>query len=91
MTIIGGGFLGSELACSLAHRATENGKKGMPNGKITQLTPETGKESYLISFLLKFLVLTGNISKVLPEYLSKWATERVRDGNISNFSFIKQN
>ncbi|CAF1544433.1 unnamed protein product [Adineta ricciae] len=62
VTIIGGGFLGSELACSLAHRATENGKRGNPNGKITQLMPEA-----------------GNISKVLPEYLSKWATERVRD------------
>lgn len=24
----------------------------------------------------------GNISKVLPEYLSKWASERVREGMI---------
>ena len=51
VTIVGGGFLGSELACSLAHRATENGKKGKPSGKITQLMPEAGKESCLISFL----------------------------------------
>ncbi|UJR30224.1 hypothetical protein I4U23_017762 [Adineta vaga] len=62
VTIVGGGFLGSELACALAHRAKENSKNGKPGGKVTQLMPET-----------------GNISKVLPEYLSKWATERVRE------------
>ncbi|CAF3560149.1 unnamed protein product [Adineta steineri] len=62
VTIVGGGFLGSELACALAHRSKKNGENGKPSGKVTQLMPET-----------------GNISKVLPEYLSKWATERVRD------------
>ncbi len=68
VTIVGGGFLGSELACALAHRAKENAQNGKPGGKITQLMPET-----------------GNISKVLPEYLSKWATERVREGNIFHY------
>lgn len=62
IAIVGGGFLGSELACALAHRAKERIKNGKPSGKIIQLMPEK-----------------GNISKVLPEYLSKWATERVRD------------
>ena len=76
MTIVGGGFLGSELACALAYRAKANGQNGKPSEKITQLMPETGK-----LILLEFSVIwLGNISKVLPEYLSKWATERVREG-----------
>jgi programmed cell death 8 (apoptosis-inducing factor) len=62
VAIVGGGFLGSELACALAHRSKERTQNGKPGGKIIQLMPET-----------------GNISKVLPEYLSKWATDRVRD------------
>ncbi|CAF3566613.1 unnamed protein product [Rotaria socialis] len=62
VAIVGGGFLGSELACALAHRANQRAKEGKPSGKIVQLMPEN-----------------GNISKVLPEYLSKWATDRIRD------------
>ncbi|CAF0999015.1 unnamed protein product [Rotaria magnacalcarata] len=62
VAIVGGGFLGSELACALAHRANQHAKEGKPSGKIVQLMPEN-----------------GNISKVLPEYLSKWATDRIRD------------
>ncbi len=42
MAIVGGGFLGSELACSLAHRTKESAANGKPSGKITQLMPETG-------------------------------------------------
>ncbi|CAF1015507.1 unnamed protein product [Rotaria sp. Silwood1] len=61
VAIVGGGFLGSELACALAYRSKENGKNGKPSGKVIQLMPEA-----------------GSISKVLPEYLSKWASERVR-------------
>jgi NADH dehydrogenase FAD-containing subunit len=44
VTIVGGGFLGSELACALAHRAKENSEKGKPSGKVTQLMPEAGRE-----------------------------------------------
>ncbi|CAF2635583.1 unnamed protein product [Rotaria sp. Silwood2] len=62
IAIVGGGFLGSELACALGYRAKEHAQNGKPSGKVVQLMPEK-----------------GNISKVLPEYLSKWATERVRD------------
>ncbi|CAF0868345.1 unnamed protein product [Rotaria sordida] len=62
VAIVGGGFLGSELACSLAYRSKDNGKNGKPSGKITQLMPEA-----------------GSISKVLPEYLSKWTSDRVRE------------
>ncbi|KAF7997422.1 hypothetical protein HCN44_005993 [Aphidius gifuensis] len=53
IVIIGGGFLGSELACSIA-RNFENTKK-----KIYQIY----KEKYIMS-------------QILPEYLSKWATEK---------------
>jgi hypothetical protein len=44
--------------------------------------PETGKRKYENLVFLNSFLLLGNISKVLPEYLSKWATERVRDGII---------
>lgn len=54
VVIVGGGFLGSELACAL-------GKKGKSSGlSVTQIFPES-----------------GNMGKVLPEYLSHWTTEKV--------------
>ncbi|XP_018085131.1 apoptosis-inducing factor 1, mitochondrial isoform X2 [Xenopus laevis] len=58
ITIIGGGFLGSELACAL-------GRKGRQTGlEVIQMFPES-----------------GNMGKVLPEYLSHWTTEKVgREG-----------
>ncbi|CAM4854142.1 unnamed protein product [Rotaria socialis] len=62
VAIVGGGFLGSEIACALAHRSKENAKNGKPSGKIIQLMPDK-----------------GNISKVLPEYLSRWASDHVRE------------
>ncbi|CAF5097097.1 unnamed protein product, partial [Rotaria sp. Silwood1] len=40
VAIVGGGFLGSELACALAYRSKENSKNGKPSGKVTQLMPE---------------------------------------------------
>lgn len=55
IAIVGNGFLGSELACALAHY----GKDGKL--KVHQLFHES-----------------GNMSKVLPSYLSEWTTERVR-------------
>jgi NADH dehydrogenase FAD-containing subunit len=42
VVIVGGGFLGSELACALANRAKTIAENGKPSGKITQLMPETG-------------------------------------------------
>lgn len=55
VAVIGGGFLGSELACALA-------KYGRTTGlKVFQVFHES-----------------GNMDKVLPEYLSKWTTEQVR-------------
>lgn len=54
VTIIGNGFLGSELSCSLAAYSKDK------YVKINQIYPES-----------------GNMSKVLPEYLSKWTTQKV--------------
>lgn len=54
IAIIGNGFLGSELACSLARFGQEKGLK------VYQVFHED-----------------GNMSKVLPEYLSRWTTERI--------------
>lgn len=60
IAIIGGGFLGSELACALA-------KYGEPkNLKVHQIFHEK-----------------GNMGKVLPEFLSKWTTERVREEGVN--------
>lgn len=54
IVIIGGGFLGSELACALA-------KKGGNQLQVTQVFRES-----------------GNMGKILPEYLSSWTTAKVR-------------
>uniref|UniRef100_A0A034WNU7 Putative apoptosis-inducing factor 1, mitochondrial n=1 Tax=Bactrocera dorsalis TaxID=27457 RepID=A0A034WNU7_BACDO len=54
ITIVGNGFTGSELACSLANYAKDK------KVKIYQIFPES-----------------GNMSKVLPTYLSNWTTAKV--------------
>ncbi|XP_031636825.1 apoptosis-inducing factor 1, mitochondrial-like [Contarinia nasturtii] len=59
VAIIGGGFLGSELACALA-KYGEN-----KNLKVHQVFHEK-----------------GNMGKVLPEFLSEWTTERVREEGV---------
>ncbi|XP_074064553.1 apoptosis-inducing factor 1, mitochondrial [Macrotis lagotis] len=59
ITIIGGGFLGSELACALARKARTLGTE------VIQLFPEK-----------------GNMGKILPEYLSNWTTEKVRQEGV---------
>lgn len=55
ITVIGGGFMGSELACALGHKGSKSGFK------VRQIFPES-----------------GNMGRVLPEYLTKWTTEKVR-------------
>lgn len=63
IAIIGGGFLGSELACSL-------GKLGEEKGfKVSQIFKES-----------------GNMGKVLPEYLSEWTTKKVKQENVNIIS-----
>jgi hypothetical protein len=51
---VGGGFLGSELACALAHRTKEGAQNGKPSGKIIQLMPEKGNEIKYIDSILYF-------------------------------------
>lgn len=60
VAIIGGGFLGSELAVALGSKAKKN------NGKVYQIFPEK-----------------GNMGRVLPEYLSNWTMEKVRNENVN--------
>lgn len=63
ITIIGNGFVGSELACSLANYKTRR------ESKIFQVFPEA-----------------GIMSKVLPDYLSKWTMHKVRGQGVCVFS-----
>lgn len=56
VAIVGNGFLGSELACALAHY----GKDGKL--KVYQVFHES-----------------GNMAKVLPDYLSRWTTGRIKE------------
>nr|XP_032811472.1 apoptosis-inducing factor 1, mitochondrial isoform X1 [Petromyzon marinus] len=58
IAIVGGGFLGSELACALGRKV----KDGL---EVIQLYPEK-----------------GNMGKVLPEYLSNWTTQKVRNEGV---------
>uniref|UniRef100_A0A131YZJ1 Programmed cell death 8 (Apoptosis-inducing factor) n=1 Tax=Rhipicephalus appendiculatus TaxID=34631 RepID=A0A131YZJ1_RHIAP len=59
VVIVGGGFLGSELACAL-------GRRGMKTGlTVYQVFSEK-----------------GCMGRVLPEYLSRWTTEKVRDEGV---------
>uniref|UniRef100_A0A182P4V7 FAD/NAD(P)-binding domain-containing protein n=1 Tax=Anopheles epiroticus TaxID=199890 RepID=A0A182P4V7_9DIPT len=61
VAIVGGGFLGSELACALS-KSEQTRKKKV---EVFQLFHEG-----------------GNMAKVLPEYLSTWTTERLREEGV---------
>ncbi|KAM4663211.1 apoptosis-inducing factor 1, mitochondrial isoform 2-T2 [Discoglossus pictus] len=63
ITIIGGGFLGSELACALGRRGRQS------ELEVIQMFPES-----------------GNMGKVLPEYLSHWTTDKVRREGVNVLS-----
>ncbi|XP_076808808.1 apoptosis-inducing factor 1, mitochondrial-like isoform X1 [Clavelina lepadiformis] len=69
VTVIGGGFMGSEIACALGHKGQKNGFQ------VNQVFPES-----------------GNMGLVLPEYLTKWTTEKVkREGvNVVTESSVNQ-
>lgn len=60
VAVIGGGFLGSELACALAYFGRER------KLKVNQIFHEN-----------------GNMGKILPEYLSKWTSERVKEEGVN--------
>eukprot|EP00794_Sanderia_malayensis_P010892 gene10892-12048_t len=59
VTVIGGGFLGSELACALAAKSKKSGMT------VSQVFHED-----------------GNMGKVLPKYLSEWATRKVQSEGV---------
>lgn len=63
ITIIGNGFVGSELACSLANYKTRR------ESRIFQVFPES-----------------GIMSKVLPDYLSKWTMHKVQRQGVCVYS-----
>lgn len=85
VAIIGGGFLGSELACALA----KYGKISFTvdfSLKIQKLfycfcTPFTGENKNLKVY--QVFHEKGNMGKVLPEFLSEWTTERVREEGVN--------
>lgn len=60
IAVVGGGFLGSELACALANASKKYG------GKVVQIYPES-----------------GNLRRILPEYLSQWTTNKVKEEGVS--------
>jgi programmed cell death 8 (apoptosis-inducing factor) len=65
IAIIGGGFLGSELACALASVSKKHG------GSVVQLMPESGV-----------------LRRVLPDYLSQWTTNKVKEEGVSVVSKV---
>lgn len=60
ITVFGGGFLGSELACALGSRSKSGGFE------VNQAYQES-----------------GNMGKVLPDYLSEWTTMKVQSEGVS--------
>lgn len=60
VAIVGGGFLGSELACALGKRSKNS------DLEVFQVFPES-----------------GNMGKVLPEYLSTWTTNKVKSEGVT--------
>lgn len=70
IAIVGGGFVGSELACALAKYAGAGVDDNSGDKlKIYQIFHEN-----------------GNMGKVLPEYLSLWTTERVKEEGVNVIS-----
>ncbi|KAF7272258.1 apoptosis inducing factor [Rhynchophorus ferrugineus] len=63
VAIVGGGFLGSELACAFGRKDKRKTKQ------IYQIFRET-----------------GNMGKILPEYLSFWTTDKVRAEGVNVIS-----
>ncbi|XP_021940582.1 apoptosis-inducing factor 1, mitochondrial isoform X2 [Zootermopsis nevadensis] len=60
VAVIGGGFLGSELACSIARQFYKTGLT------VHQIFPES-----------------GNMGKVLPEYLSLWTANKLKEEGVN--------
>ncbi|CAG9854156.1 unnamed protein product [Phyllotreta striolata] len=59
VAVVGGGFLGSELACAMARKDAKGNKN------VYQIFKEG-----------------GNMGKILPEYLSAWTTNKVKNEGV---------
>nr|CAD7205446.1 unnamed protein product [Timema douglasi] len=75
VVIVGGNFLGSELACALARKTREKGLK------VTNYHYHKGQSVYVP--VHQIVREHGNMGKVLPKYLSRWTTERVRKEGVN--------
>jgi programmed cell death 8 (apoptosis-inducing factor) len=73
--IVGGGFLGSELACSVAYHgqkfASDSQQQQQQQPRVTQLFPED-----------------GNMALVFPRYLFKWTTAKIRKCTIQKIIIV---
>ncbi|CAG9767010.1 unnamed protein product [Ceutorhynchus assimilis] len=59
VAVVGGGFLGSELACAFGRRDKKRNK-----------------------YIYQIFRETGNMGKILPEYLSLWTSDKVRNEGV---------
>ncbi|RKP38656.1 hypothetical protein BJ085DRAFT_22620 [Dimargaris cristalligena] len=75
IVVIGGGFLGSELACTLAQRTSS------PSPPLTTTTGASPSGPGKPHRLQVTQVLSGStvLNRVLPRYLSRWTTEQIAD------------
>lgn len=74
IAIVGGGFLGSELACALAHSAKKNG------GKVIQMFPEGGNlQKILPEYLTKWTT-----KKIVEEGVSVIPNARIVGAQIND-------
>jgi len=88
ITIIGGGFLGSELACALGRRCKTEQDERKENKSLTEfLHCHITQPLFFFSSatecdleVIQMFPEKGNMGKVLPEYLSNWTTEKVKKG-----------
>ena len=95
VTVIGGGFLGSELACALGHKGERTGLRLLEwVASFTHLTKHlhgTSQNPSIVFFFFsgkgsgmsvtQIFPEDGNMGKVLPRYLSDWTTGKVRKGD----------
>lgn len=80
VAVIGGGFLGSELAVALGNRA--NGK----DLEIIQIYKEKGNMAKVTRMPLAWnrgFFYSALKFKVLPDYLSAWTTDKVRKEGVT--------
>lgn len=76
VVIIGGGFLGSELACALAHRGKLlfSSIRKICSGILRISGKSNGMEVHQV------YPEKGNLARILPEYLSEWTTRKLQIG-----------